>query len=76
MDALEIIKLSEVSQKHKDKYRIISLKKIGRKWAYLWNRNQIRGIENRLVIAKGEGGEMNKSGSLGLVNANWYTKNG
>ena len=34
------------------------------------------GTKIRLVIAKGEGGEMNKSGSLGLVNANWYTKNG
>ena len=26
------------------------------KWTYLWNRNRHRDVENRLVVAKGEGG--------------------
>ena len=30
--------------------------KIWYKWTYIWNRNKLTGIENRLVVAKGEGG--------------------
>ena len=29
--------------------------KIWHKWTYLWNRNRLTDIENRLVVAKGEG---------------------
>ena len=29
--------------------------KIWHEWTYLWNRNRLTDIENRLVIAKGEG---------------------
>ena len=54
---LEIIILSEVSQKEKDKYHI----------TYMWNlkydtnehiyeTDRLTDIENRLVVAKGEGG--------------------
>ena len=56
---LEMIILSEVSQKEKDKYHMISLiyveSKIWYKWTYLWNRNRITDIENRLVVANREG---------------------
>ena len=49
---LEIIILSEVSQKHKDKYHTVSHlyveSKILYKLAYLWNRNKLTDIENRL----------------------------
>ena len=30
--------------------------KIWHKWTYLWNRNRLTDIENRLTVAKGEGG--------------------
>ena len=30
--------------------------KVWHKWTYLWNRNRLTDIENRLVVAKGEGG--------------------
>ena len=51
---LEIIILSEVSQK--DKYHIISLicgiLKCWHKWTYLQNKNRLTDVENRLVAAK------------------------
>ena len=42
-------------------YQFYVESKIWNKWTYLWNRNRIRDTENRLVVAKGEGGgrEMN-----------------
>ena len=49
---------SEVSQKEKDKYHMISLileSKICHKCTYLQNRNRLTDMENRLVVAKGEG---------------------
>ena len=55
---LEIIILSEVSQKQKDNYHWYHLyveSKIWHKWTYLQNRNRLIDIENRLVLAKGEG---------------------
>ena len=52
---LEIIILSEVSQK--DKYHMLSLCvecKIWHKWTHLQNRNRRTGVQNRLVVTKGE----------------------
>ena len=52
---LEIIILSEVSQK--DKYYMCHLyveSKIWHKWTYLWNKNRLTDVENRFVVAKGE----------------------
>ena len=43
---LEIIILSEASQKEKDKYHMIYVEpKIWHKWTYLWNRDRIMDIE-------------------------------
>ena len=56
---LEIIILSEVSQKEKDKYHMISLTcgiKNRTQMNPSTNRNRLTNIENRLVVAKGEGG--------------------
>ena len=58
MDKLKIIILSEAGQAEKEKHHMIHLfveSKIWHKWTYLWNRNRIMDIENRLVVAKGEG---------------------
>ena len=55
---LEIITLSEVSQKGKPNtiwYHLYVESKIWHKWTYLLNRNRIKDIEHRLVVAKGEG---------------------
>ena len=52
---LEILLLSELSQKEKDKYHIYHLyaeSKIWYKWTYLQNRNRFSDIENRLVVTK------------------------
>ena len=35
-------------------------------------RNRLTDMENRLVVAKGEGEGVGWTGSLGLVNANYY----
>ena len=51
MIQLEIITLSEVSHKEKDKYHMISLIC---DISDLQNRNRLTDIENRLVVAKGE----------------------
>ena len=66
---LEILILSEVSQKKKDKYHIKWSKpekkktnityvdsKIRHKWTYLQSRNRLTDIQARLVVAKGEVG--------------------
>ena len=55
---LEIIILSEVKQKKTNTiwYHLYVESKIWHKWTYLWNRNRIRDIENRLEVAKGKGG--------------------
>ena len=55
---LEIIILSEVSQRNK--YHMILLicgilKKKGGKWAYLQNINRVTDIENNLIVTRGEG---------------------
>ena len=71
---LEIIILSEVSQKEKDKYHMISLTC----WIYntnehsYENKNKLTDIENRLVVAKGERGGEERNGRLGLADVNCY----
>ena len=59
---LEIVILSEVSQKEKDEY-MISLyveSKIWHKWTYV--RNRLPDTENRLMVAKGWGGMESEAG--------------
>ena len=68
---LEIIILSEVNQKEKDKYHVITLNMWNLKfdkWTYLWNKNNLADIENRHVVATGQ----KWIGSLGLADANDY----
>ena len=54
---------------------------------YMWNlkhgtnepinkTNRITDMENRLVVAKGEGEGVGWTGSLGLVDTNYYIENG
>ena len=53
---LEIIILSKVRQRKTNTiwYHLYVQPKIWHKWTYLWNKNILRDIENRFVIAKGE----------------------
>ena len=54
---LEIIVLSEVSQREKDKYHIIymwNVKKSDTKLTYLQNRNRFTDVENKLMVTKGK----------------------
>ena len=70
---VEILILSEVSQKEKNKYHMISLMwnlKCGTSESIYKNRNRLTDMENRLVVAKGEGEGAGWAGSLGLVDAN------
>ena len=61
---LEIIILSEVCKKKTNtlSYHLHLESKIWRKWTYLWNRNRIRGLEDKLVGI----------GSLGSAAASYY----
>ena len=59
---LEIIKLSEVSQRKTNTrwyclYVESKLKKKAYKWTYLQNRNRFTDIEKKLMVTKGKGGE-------------------
>ena len=66
---LEIIILSEVSQTEKTNtiwYHLYVESKIWHKGTYLWNRNRITDIENRLVVAKGEGVGGGKKWEVGV----------
>ena len=73
---LEIIMLSGVSEKDKDKYDMISLyvSKTWPKWTQLWNRNRL--TENRLVVHGEESIGKGKTESLGLAEATYYTQDG
>ena len=64
---LEILILSEVGQKEKDLY---VESKICHRRTYLQNRNRLTDMESRLAVAEGEG--VGWTGSLGLVDANYY----
>ena len=60
---LEILILSEVSQKEKDKYHMISHMwnlKCGTNASNYNNRNRLTDIENRLAVAKAVGGGAGK----------------
>ena len=70
MDELETLILSEVCQKDKDKYHMISLIS-GIKYVTQMNlssENKLMNSENRLVVAEGGVGWI---GSLGLIDANY-----
>ena len=68
---LKTLILSEVSQKEKDKYLLI---------AHIWNliydtmkvsmEKKLMDLENRLMVAKGEGDGVGWMGTLGLIDAN------
>ena len=58
---LETVILTEVSQKQKDEYHMISpLSKIWHKWTNLQSRNRLTDIEDKLVSASGERGERDR----------------
>ena len=72
---LEDIILSELNKKGKDKYHTISLiwwTEILYKWTCPLKINRFTDIENRLVVAKGEGGGSRIDWDLGLVDADNY----
>ena len=73
---LEIIILSEVSQKEKGKYHMIS-----HTWNLIYSTNEftekkIMDLENRLVVAKGEEEGGGWIGNLGLIDGNYCLWNG
>ena len=73
---LETLILSEVNQKDKDKYHMISLIN-GISYRAQMNvstEKKIMDMENRLVVAKREG--VGWTGSLGLIDANYCLWNG
>ena len=75
---LEKCLLSEVNQKEKDKYRMISLIS-GMSYMAQMNvstEKKIMDMENRLVIAKREGEGVGSTGNLGLIDANYHLWNG
>ena len=80
---LEIIILSEVSQKRKTNIiwsHLYVKSKIRHKWTCLRNKNRLTDIENRLVVAKGEGGRGGVDWEFGtsrckLLNIGWINYN-
>ena len=69
---LETVILSEVSQKEKDKYHMISLIS-GIYYTAQMNlstEKKLMDLQNRLVVAKGEREGVGWTGKLGLVDAN------
>ena len=75
---LETLILSEVSQKEKDKYYMISLiSEISYEAQMnLSTEKKIMGLQNRLVVAKGEVEGVGWIGSLGLIDTNYCLWNG
>ena len=45
---------------------------IKKEWTYLQNRNRLTDLEIRIVVAKAGGGGKGWTGSLGLVDTNYY----
>ena len=74
---LETLILSEVSQKEKDKYHMLSLIS---GISYTAQRNlsteKCIDLENRLVVAKGEGDRVGWIGNLGFMDINYCLWNG
>ena len=75
---LETLIMSEVSQKEKDKYHMISLISgiYCKAQMNLSTEKKIIDLENRLVFAKGEGNVVGWFGSLGLIDTNYCLRNG
>ena len=42
------------------------------KWSYLWNRNSLTDIENRLVVPKGQAGGGGMEWEIGIGDVNYY----
>ena len=53
-------------------YHLHAKSKTWHKWIYLQNRNRFTDIESRFVVVKGEGEGMRWTGSLGLIDTNYY----
>ena len=76
---LEIIMLSEVSQKERDIYQMISFNvesEMWHRWTYIWNRNRLMDARNRPEIAKGKGLGVEWSGMLELADVSYYMLSG
>ena len=75
---LEILILSEVSQKEKDKYHMISLISVIQYKAQrnLSTEKKIMDLENRLVVAKAEGEGVGWMGSLMSIDTDYCLWNG
>ena len=71
---LESLILSEAGKRKTNTkwYRLYVESRIWRKWTYLQNKKRLTGIKNRSVVAKGEGEGEGWTGSLGLVDVNYY----
>ena len=54
---LEIIIISKLKKRKTNTiwYHLYVESEMWHRWTYLWNRNRLTDIENRLVVAKGEG---------------------
>ena len=66
---LETLILSEVGQKEKDKYHMSGIKCTAQ--INLSTEKKLMDLENRLLVAKGEGEGVEWDGSLGLIDANY-----
>ena len=66
---LETLMLSEVSQKEKDKYHMLSL-------TYMQNLYWPTDNKNRLVVDEGKEFGEGRSGRLGLADVSYYTRRG
>ena len=78
MDGLETLTLSKVNQKEKDKYHMTSLRS-GICYTAQMNlsiEKKLMDLEKRLMVAKGEEEGVGWSGSLGLIDANYYILSG
>ena len=73
---LETLILNEISQKKKDKYHMISHISGIQYMAQMDLSTEKMYLENRLVVAKGEGEEVVWTGNLGLMDANYCLRNG
>ena len=75
---LEILILSEVSQKEKDKYHMISLTYRISYMAQmkLSTEKKVMDLEKKLAVAKGEGEGVGWTGNLRLISTNYCLWNG
>ena len=75
---LETLILGEISQKEKDKYHMISfIPEISHMAQMnLSIKKKLTNLENRLVVAEGEGEGVGWTRNLGLIDANYCLRNG